>query len=195
MALEVCSNVLLKPTQMAPDFAADAYYRGNRVTVKLSDFKNQWVALFFYASDFTFVWPTELAAVAARHDVFKRLGVQVLAISTDSVFSHKIFVQVSPSARTIQYPLLSDRSHKISCQYGVLREELGFTFRATFIISPKGEIQYVSLYPPEVGRNVDEIIRVIEGLQYEAATGLGVPAGWQPGMPGIKRDFALVGTV
>lgn len=133
--------------------------------------------------------------MAARYDRFKKLGVQVLAISTDSVYSHKVFAEVSPSARTIQYPLLSDRSHKISRQYGVLREELGFTFRATFIISPRGEIKYACLYPPEVGRNVDEIIRVIEGLQFEEATGLGVPAGWQPGLPGIKRDFRMAGRV
>ncbi len=133
--------------------------------------------------------------MAARYDVFKKLGVQVLAISTDSVYSHKVFAEVSPSGRKVQYPLLSDRSHKISRQYGVLREELGFTFRATFIIAPKGEIKYACLYPPEVGRNVDEIIRVIQGLQFEKATGLGVPAGWQPGMPGIKRDFSMVGRI
>lgn len=72
---------------------------------------------------------------------------------------------------------------------------MGFTYRATFIISPRREIKYACLYPREVGRNVDEIIRVIEGLQFEEATGLGVPAGWQPGMPGIKRDFAMVGRI
>lgn len=133
--------------------------------------------------------------MAAYREEFKKLGVQVLAISTDSVYSHKVFAEVSPLARTVQYPLLSDRSHKISRQYGVLREELGFSYRATFIISPEGVVKYASLYPPEVGRNVAEIIRVIQGLQFEAATGLGVPAGWQPGMPGIKRDFSLVGTI
>ncbi|TEB07858.1 Selenocysteine-containing peroxiredoxin PrxU [Pelotomaculum schinkii] len=133
--------------------------------------------------------------MAARYDEFIKLGAQVLAISTDSVFAHKVFAEVSPSARTVQYPLLSDRSHLISRQYGVLREELGFTYRATFIISPRREIKYACLYPREVGRNVDEIIRVIQGLQFEEATGLGVPAGWQPGMPGIKRDFAMVGRI
>lgn len=133
--------------------------------------------------------------MAARYDMLKKLGVEVLAVSTDSVFSHKVFAEVSPSGQTVQYPLLSDRTHKISRQYGVLREELGFTFRATFIISPKREIKYVCLYPPEVGRNIDEIIRVIEGLQYEEATGLGVPAGWQPGLPGIKRDFSMAGRI
>lgn len=133
--------------------------------------------------------------MAARQHIFDQLGVPVLAISTDSVYSHKVFAETSPSARFIRYPLLSDRSQLISRQYGVLREELGLTFRATFIIDPEGEIKYVSLYPPEVGRNVDEIIRIIYGLQYEKATGLAIPAGWQPGMQGIKRDFSMVGRI
>lgn len=136
-----------------------------------------------------------MAAVAAHHQSFEKLGVKVLAISTDSVFSHKVFSETSPSARTIQYPLLSDRSHRISLEYGVLREELGFSFRATFIIAPGGEVKYSCLYPPEVGRNVVEIIRVIQGLQYEEATGFGVQSGWYPGQLGIKRDFSLVGKI
>jgi peroxiredoxin (alkyl hydroperoxide reductase subunit C) len=133
--------------------------------------------------------------VAAHNHIFEQLGVKVLAISTDSVFSHKVFTQVSPSARTIQYPLLSDRSHIISQEYGVLREKLGFTYRATFIIAPGGEVKYSCLYPPEVGRNVAEVIRVIQGLQYEQVTGLGVQAGWRPGQQGIRKDFNLTGRI
>ena len=136
-----------------------------------------------------------MGAVATHHYLFEQLGVKVLAISTDSVYSHKIFAEVSPSGKLIQYPLLSDRSHNIALKYGVLRKELGFTFRATFILAPGGEVKYTCLYPPEVGRNVAEIIRVIQGLQYEAATGLGVQAGWIPGKQGIQRHFSLVGKI
>ena len=118
-----------------------------------------------------------------------------MAISTDSVYSHKIFAETSPSARTIHYPLLSDRSHFITHQYGVLRTDLGISFRATFIISPDREVKYASLYPLEVGRNVAEIIRIIKGLLYEETTGQGIPAYWQPGMPGILRDFKFVGKI
>ncbi len=133
--------------------------------------------------------------MASHHHLLEQLGVKVLAISTDSIFSHKVFAEISPSARTIQYPLLSDRSHSISRQYGVLREELGLAFRATYIIAPGGEVKYSSLYPPEVGRNVTELIRIIQGLQYEQATGLGVPANWRPGKQGISKDFSLVGRI
>ncbi len=133
--------------------------------------------------------------MAAHHHYLEQLGVKVLAISTDSVFSHKVFAETSPSARKIQFPLLSDRSHHISKAYGVLREELGFTYRATFIIAPSGEVKYSCLYPPEVGRNIGEIIRIIQGLQYEESTGLGIPAGWRLGKQGVQRDFSLVGRV
>lgn len=133
--------------------------------------------------------------MAARYHTFQELGVEVLAVSTDSVYSHKIFASISPSGRSVQYPLLADRSHRISLMYGALREDLGYTFRTTFIIAPGGEIKYSCLYPPEVGRNVSEIIRIIQGLQFEASTGLGIPADWRPGMPGIQRDFAYVGKI
>lgn len=133
--------------------------------------------------------------MAAQQKIFQKLGVQVLAISTDSVYSHKIFAETSPSARTINYPLLSDRSHFITNQYGVLRTDLGISYRATFIISPDRQVKYTSLYPPEVGRNVAEIIRVIQGLMYEETTELGVPAYWQPGMTGILKDFKFVGKI
>lgn len=133
--------------------------------------------------------------MAARYETLQNLGVQVLAVSTDSVYSHKIFAETSPSVRTVQYPLLSDRSRVISQQYGVLREELGFSYRATFIVGPDRQVKYASLYPPEVGRNVDEIIRVIQGLFYQKTSGLGVPAYWQPGMPGIIRDFKFTGKI
>jgi Peroxiredoxin len=136
-----------------------------------------------------------LGAVAAHQHIFDQLGSKVLAISTDSVFSHKVFAEVSPSGRTIQYPLVSDRSHRISLEYGVLRKELGFTYRATFIIAPGGEVKYSCLYPPEVGRNIAEVIRIVQGLQYEQATGLGVQAGWHPGKQGIRKDFSLVGRI
>ncbi|EGW41182.1 ahpC/TSA family protein [Desulfosporosinus sp. OT] len=136
-----------------------------------------------------------MAAVAARYETFQNLGVQVLGISTDSVYSHKIFAETSPSARTVQYPLLSDRTHDISHQYGVLREELGFPFRATFVIGADRKVKYACLYPPEVGRNIAEIIRIIQGLLYEEASGLGVPAYWQPGMQGISKDFKFTGKI
>ena len=136
-----------------------------------------------------------MAAVAAIYDQLKFLNTEVLAISTDSVYSHKIFTEVSPSASKVTFPLLSDRTHKISKAFRVLNEKTGATFRATIIIDPEGIIVTKFLNPLEVGRNVYEILRVIQGIQYSRRTGEGVPANWVPGQPGIIRDPKYIGRI
>ena len=177
----------------APDFTTDAIVNGERTKVSLSDYIGKWVVLFFYGSDFTFVWPTELAAVADHYNEFKRLNTEVLAISTDSIYSHKIFTETSPSGMKINYPLLSDRTQKISKSYGILNEDEGFAYRAAFIIDPEGKIRGWITNPQPVGRNIDEILRIIAGLQFTERTGLGAPAGWKPGDPGIRVGWNYVG--
>ncbi|WP_341474067.1 redoxin domain-containing protein [Desulfofundulus thermobenzoicus] len=105
---------------------------------------------------------------------------------------------ISPSIKPISsmiVSLLSDRTQEISWTYEVLDEETGAAYRATFIISPQSRIEYYCVYPREVGRNVDEIIRVLQAVQFAAATGEGVPAGWHPGQPGIKIEFDQAGTI
>jgi NADH-dependent peroxiredoxin subunit C len=119
----------------------------------------------------------------------------VLAISTDSVYSHKVFTDVSPSAQKVQYPLISDRNQRISKAYRVLDPKIGASFRATIFIDPEGIIVAKLVYPREVGRNIPELVRLLQGIQYGRKTGTGVPANWLPGMPGIKRDFSKVGTI
>jgi len=134
-----------------------------------------------------------LAAVAARKYKWESINTQPLAISTDSVYSHKIFMEISPSGRKINYPLLSDRTHEVTKRYGVLNEKTGAAYRATFIIDPEGRIQSWLVNGQPVGRNIDEIIRLIQALQYNRITGLGVPADWNPGDPGISTDWENVG--
>lgn len=136
-----------------------------------------------------------MAAVAAIYPEFQKLGVEILAISTDSVYSHKVFKDVSPSARTIPYPLLSDRNLQIAKAYRVLDEKAGAAFRATVFIDPEGIISAKLIYPKEVGRNAYEILRLIQGIQFGRSTGLGVPANWMPGMPGLRRDITRAGTI
>ena len=136
-----------------------------------------------------------MAAVAAIYDQLKLLNTQVLAISTDSVYAHKVFTEVSPSASKVNFPLVSDRTHEISKAYRVLNEHTGATFRATVIIDPEGTIVTKMVYPLEVGRNVYEILRIIQGVQYARRTQEGVPANWVPGQPGIVRDPKYIGRI
>ncbi|OPX90365.1 MAG: Selenocysteine-containing peroxiredoxin PrxU [Pelotomaculum sp. PtaB.Bin117] len=133
--------------------------------------------------------------MADHYEEFVQLGAEVLAISTDSVYSHKIFAQVSPSARKVQYPLLSDPTNEISKCYGAYNPETGSASRTTLIISPDGLIKFFCKYPRPVGRNVLEIIRVLQALRFSETTGLGAPAGWMPGQPGIQRDWNMVGRI
>jgi peroxiredoxin (alkyl hydroperoxide reductase subunit C) len=136
-----------------------------------------------------------LAAVAAAYPCIRELDADAIAISTDSIYAHKVFAETSPNARKVMYPLLSDRNGNIAHAFGVLDKDKGAAYRASFIIDPGGRIRYYSVYPREVGRNVWEIIRTLQGIQYGEATGEGVPAGWEPGDPGIKRDFKKAGTI
>lgn len=135
-----------------------------------------------------------MAAVAALYDQFKKLGVEVLAVSTDSIWAHKVFAQTSPSGRQVQYPLVADRNQEISRKYGVLTPE-GNAPRATFLIDPQGIIQYYSVYPSPVGRNIYELLRIFLALQFAERTGLGAPANWRPGQPGVARDWENVGKI
>ncbi|AOY78351.1 hypothetical protein BJL90_12180 [Clostridium formicaceticum] len=124
---------------------------------------------------------------------FNALNTEVLAITTDSVYSTKIMLQTSPSARKVNYPILSDRSLRVSKQYGVLNEDAGFAYRGSFLIDPEGRVQWSIVNPQPVGRSIEETLRIIEGLQYNRATGEGLPPDWQPGSRGIPTGWDYVG--
>ncbi len=104
-----------------------------------------------------------------------------------------MFKQTSPSGQKINYPLLSDRTQKVSKMYGVLNEDEGFAYRSAFIVDPDGKIRAWLTNPQPVGRNIDEILRIIEALQYYNDTGLAAQAGWKPGDEGIKIGWDYVG--
>lgn len=187
------STYCLKIGDLAPNFSLEGVLDGERTKINLSEQRGRWTVVFFYSSDFGFVCSTELAAVASKINEFIRLNTVIFGISTDSIYSHKILTQVSPSGRKINFPLLSDRSQEVSKKYGILNEKEGFTYRAAFIIDPEGVIQAIVINPPSVGRNIDEIIRIVEALQYSKKTNLAIPANWKSGEPGIERDWNMIG--
>jgi alkyl hydroperoxide reductase subunit AhpC len=104
-------------------------------------------------------------------------------------------LETSPSLKNFQGPLLSDRNQEISRAYRVLDAKSGAAFRASFFIDPDQIIRAKFIYPREVGRNLDEHIRLLKGLQYSKKTGEGVPANWKPGQPGIIRDPKKIGKI
>jgi peroxiredoxin (alkyl hydroperoxide reductase subunit C) len=146
----------------------------------LEDYRGKWLVLFFYPMDFTFVCPTEILALSERLADFKDLDTEVLGVSTDTVYSHRAWIK-TPRAQNgiegVQYPLAADVTKEVSRAYGVLVEEEGIALRGLFIIDPEGVLQYSVIHNLNIGRSVDETLRVLEALQ---AGGL-CAADWKPG--------------
>jgi peroxiredoxin (alkyl hydroperoxide reductase subunit C) len=128
----------------------------------------------------------------------KKLGVEVLAMSTDSRFTHKIWNEVELSKMVeggIPFPMLSDQGGRIGTVYGVYDEAAGVNIRGRFLIDPDGVIQAMEVLTPSVGRHVGETIRQVKAFQHVRATDEATPSGWQPGKPTLKPGPDLVGRV
>lgn len=134
-----------------------------------------------------------MAAVAAIHPQLLALNTEILAISTDSVYAHKVFTEVSPAAAQVTFPLISDRTQNISKSYRALNEKTGAAYRVTIIIDPEGTIVSKFVNPLEVGRNIYEILRIVQGIQHNRRTGKGVPANWVPSDTRVVRDLGNLG--
>lgn len=148
--------------------------------VRLSDYRGKWLVLFFYPADFTFVCPTEILALNERLQEFKDLDAEVLGCSCDGVHSHKAWINTPKSENGLgglDYPLASDFTKTVARAYDVLVEETGESLRGLFIIDDEGILRYQVVHDMNVGRSVDETLRVLEALQ---AGGL-CPADWKPG--------------
>ena len=141
-----------------------------------------------------------MTAVAAKYDEISALGAEVLAISVDSVFSHKVWHEeelIKMVEGGIPYPLLADKGGQVGKMYGVYDEKSGMDIRGRFIIDPDGVIQAAEILTPPVGRNVAELIRQLKAYQYVRATGGAevTPSGWEPGKPTLKPGAELAGKV
>ncbi len=173
----------------APEFSAQAVMEdGSFKQVKLSDYRGQYVVLFFYPLDFTFVCPTEIIAFSERVSEFQKLNVQLLGVSIDSHFSHLAWRNTPRSAGgigEIQYPLIADLNKKISQDYDVLLPD-GIALRGLFLIDKSGLVRHQVVNDLPLGRSVDETLRMVEALQFFEENGEVCPANWQKGSRTIK---------
>ncbi|HVK40637.1 MAG TPA: peroxiredoxin [Candidatus Kapabacteria bacterium] len=174
--------------QPAPAFAGTAVVGGpaaeltpdNAFTdISLDGFKGRWVVLFFYPLDFTFVCPTEIAEFGRQYADFRDLDAEIIAVSTDSKHSHLAWRRHEEKLVDLPYMMLADPTRQIARDYNVLIESKGFALRGTFIIDPDGVLQYMVVHNEDVGRSVDETLRVLEALQ----TGELCPCNWKAGQP------------
>lgn len=174
--MEETKTLHAQVAKAAPEFTLEGYDPdGSFKKYSLKDYRGKWVVLFFYPLDFTFICPTEITAFSTRDADFKKLNAVVFGASTDSCHSHKAWCE--GQLGKLNYPLLSDKTHKVSEKYGVLLEEEGNALRGTFIVDPDGILRYALYHDNGVGRSVDETLRVLEALQ----TGELCPASWKPG--------------
>lgn len=140
----------------------------------------KWTIFFFYPMDFTFVCPTEITAFSDRYDEFQALNTDVVGCSCDTIYTHQAWMKVSRKEGgigKINFPLAADHTHEVAEKYGVLIPEEGVALRGLFIISPEGDLRYAVVNDNNIGRDVDETLRVLQALQ---SGGL-CPANWHPG--------------
>src|ERR1700722_2095632 len=173
---------MLQVGKRAPDFDMPSTkdMKTLKENVRLSDYKGKFLVLFFYPLDFTFVCPTELKAFNERYEELKKAGAEVVAVSTDSVFSHRAWIQTPEDKGglgQIKYVLASDITKDVSRDFGVLIEDKGIALRGLFIIDQDGVLQYQVVHSLNIGRSVDETLRVLEAIKTGGLCG----ADWKPG--------------
>jgi peroxiredoxin (alkyl hydroperoxide reductase subunit C) len=180
-------------SEKAPDFTADALVNGEFKKVSLSDYKGKKVVLFFYPLDFTFVCPTEILAFADHLEEFKKRNTEIVGVSVDSQFTHMAWAQVDRKEggiKGVNYPLVSDLSKNIARSYGVLLEGPGIALRGLFIVNKDGVLKHSTINHLDLGRNIDEVLRVLDAVDFSEEHGEVCPANWKKGEKAMKPTAA-----
>jgi NADH-dependent peroxiredoxin subunit C len=173
--------------RQAPALTLDAFHGDAIKKMSLADFRGKWLVLFFYPGDFTFVCPTELKELADFYPEFKKLGAEIVSISTDSAYVHRAWHGQNEQVKTVTYPMLSDRGGRLSRDLGVYNDDAGTAQRASFVINPDGVIVACEIHNDAIGRSVEELLRKVAAAVAVSKGGGGYcPAGWKQGEELIK---------
>ncbi|GAA0364700.1 peroxiredoxin C [Bowmanella denitrificans] len=178
----------------APDFTAAAVLGNGEIvdSYNLKEaIKGKKAVLFFYPLDFTFVCPSELIAFDKRYEEFQKRGVEVIGISIDSQFSHNAWRNTPVNQGGIgpvKYTLVADVKHEICQAYDVEHPEAGVAFRGSFLIDEEGNVRHQVVNDLPLGRNVDEMLRMVDALNFHQEHGEVCPAGWQQGNEGMQAS-------
>ncbi|MBX7219380.1 MAG: peroxiredoxin [Blastocatellia bacterium] len=179
------STVDVQPMPRINDDAPEFEAKTTHGMVKLSDYRGKWVVLFSHPADFTPVCTTEFIEFARRSDDFEKRNVQLIGLSIDSVFAHLAWVRNIESNFDVKvkFPVIADLDMKVAMKFGLLHPNASetATVRAVFVIDDKGKVRAVVYYPMSCGRNMDEIVRIVDALQTADANACATPANWTPG--------------
>ena len=181
-----------------PDFSLPAYFpaRGEDGRVALADFSGKWLILFWYPADFTFVCPTELADLQQRLDEYRALDAEVLGASTDTIYTHKGWVDHEELLHDLAYPLAADHSGQFARELGICDEVSGMARRAAFIIDPDGVLRAADIVADAIGRSAGELLRKLKALKFVRDNpGKVCPASWDEGSPTLSPSIKIAGKV
>ena len=184
--------------QKIDDFELEAYLDGKEdiQKIKLSQYVGKWLVLIFYPGDFTFVCPTELEEAGHQYEEFKKLGAEVLSVSTDSVHVHKAWHDESEAIKNVKFPMIADPTGKLCRYFGTYIEEDGVSLRGTFLIDPDGLVKIIEIHENSIGRNIVELMRNLKAAQFvREHKGMVCPASWEPGEEALKPGLDLVGKI
>ena len=181
----------------APDFTAQAVMGDNEIRdfTLSQEIKGKYAVVFFYPLDFTFVCPSELIAFDHRLDEFRQRGVEIIGVSIDSQYTHLAWKNTpvnNGGIGQVRYPLVADIKHEICRAYDVEFGAAGVAFRASFLIDKQGVVRHQVVNDLPLGRNVDEMLRMVDALQFTETHGEVCPAGWNKGKAGMKASTAGV---
>ncbi len=169
--------------EKAPDFVVNT----SKGPISMSSYKGRWVLLFSHPADFTPVCTTEFMAFSERYDDFQKLGVDLIGLSIDSVYSHIAWTRDIKEKYNVEvpFPIIADINKEVANLFNVINPDDGLTVRGVFIIDPNQKVRWMAYYPAEAGRNVNEILRVIKALKFNWERKLATPANWQEGDAGV----------
>lgn len=179
-----------------PDFVADVYVNGEINQISKENLLGKWSILFFYPADFTFVCPTELGDLADNYEKIKSLGAEVYSVSCDTAFVHKAWQDSSETLKRVKFGMIGDPTGFLSRELGVMVENAGVSYRATFIINPEGNIVAYEVHDNGIGRDSSELVRKLQAAKFVYEHGDKVcPAKWQPGDETLTPGVDLVGKI
>lgn len=185
--------------QSVPEMSFDYYQDEKFHSGHFSDFRGKWTVVFFYPADFTFICPTELEDMQAHYKAFQDLGAEVLAVSTDTKFTHKAWHDHSPAIKKIKYLMVADPAGDIARAFGVYierGEDRGLALRGSFILDPDGVLQAYEVHANNVGRSAAELVRKLEAARFvREHSGEVCPANWKKGDKTLKPGIDLVGKI
>ena len=183
-----------------PEITLPAYFpdRGEEGTIDFAQLsaEGKWVVLVFYPADFTFVCPTELADFARFQDELKARDVVLVGVSTDTVYTHKAWLESEKLLKDVRFPLAADHTGHLARLLGIYNEEDGTALRGTFIVDPEGYLRAFEVTWYNVGRNAEETVRLIDAFKFVRENpDAACPAGWRPGQKTLRPGLDLVGHV